>query len=242
MPIKGRPLIIAHRGASAEAPENTLPAFRRGIESGADGVEFDVRLSKDGVPVVIHDPDLKRVAGHDLVIARATAQELAVYQVPSLTEVLQLFTGNASVIHIELKVDRRREVRPLVSAVGDIVVSSPLLRQIVISSFRLEAIAEVKRVFREIRTSALFAPSIVRVIERRRHMISIARAAGADGISPHRSLITKKLVKTAADLGMPTTVWTCDKVKWLKRASDLGITAIITNDPSKFVAGASRFV
>ena len=242
MPVKGRPLIIAHRGASTLAQENTLPAFRLAIESGADGVELDVRLAKDCIPVVIHDPDLKRVAGHDLAIAGSTAQELAAYQVPSLTEVLQLFSGTTSVIHIELKVDKKREIQPLVSAVCDAAVSSPVLRQIIISSFRLEAVAEAKRLIPELRTSALFAPSVLRVIKRRRHMIAIARAVRADGISPHRSLITQKLVRTAADLGMPTTVWTCDKVKWLKRASDLGIAAIITNDPAKFVAAASGFV
>ncbi|MGH9821391.1 MAG: glycerophosphodiester phosphodiesterase, partial [Pyrinomonadaceae bacterium] len=55
-----RPLIIAHRGASAQAPENTLAAFRSAIDAGADGIEFDVRLSKDGRAVVIHDGTLER--------------------------------------------------------------------------------------------------------------------------------------------------------------------------------------
>jgi len=70
-------LIIAHRGASAEAPENTLVAFRRAIELGADGVEFDVRLAADGVPVVIHDATLKRTAGIDRRVADITSAELA---------------------------------------------------------------------------------------------------------------------------------------------------------------------
>ena len=70
-------LIIAHRGASAEAPENTLAAFRRAIELGADGVEFDVRLAADGVPVVIHDATLKRTAGIDRRVADITSAELA---------------------------------------------------------------------------------------------------------------------------------------------------------------------
>ena len=59
MQIYQKPLIIAHRGASALAPENTFAAFQKAIEDGAEGIEFDVRLSKDGVPVVFHDPDAK---------------------------------------------------------------------------------------------------------------------------------------------------------------------------------------
>ena len=78
-----QPLIIAHRGASAEAPENTLAAFRRAIELGADGVEFDVRLAADGVPVVIHDATLERTAGLKRRIADLTSDELAKIDVGS---------------------------------------------------------------------------------------------------------------------------------------------------------------
>jgi len=71
-----RPLIIAHRGASARAPENTLAAFQMAIDAGAEGVEFDVRLAKDDVPVVIHDHDLKRVGSLNERVASLTSNEL----------------------------------------------------------------------------------------------------------------------------------------------------------------------
>src|SRR5262245_20012933 len=77
------PLIIAHRGDSIHAPENTLAAIRAAVEAGADGVEFDVRLAKDGVPVVIHDASLKRVAGVDLKVADLTSAELGTIDVGS---------------------------------------------------------------------------------------------------------------------------------------------------------------
>src|ERR1044071_4382596 len=70
------PLVIAHRGASAHAPENTLAAFRRALEVGADGVEFDVRLSRDGVPAVIHDSTLERTGGRADKVSKLTALEL----------------------------------------------------------------------------------------------------------------------------------------------------------------------
>src|SRR5688500_5922434 len=67
-----RRLIIAHRGASAHAPENTLPAFRLAERAGADAIEFDVRLTSDGVPVVVHDPTLLRTTGRRYVVASST--------------------------------------------------------------------------------------------------------------------------------------------------------------------------
>lgn len=71
-----KPLIIAHRGVSAFAPENTLAAFRQAVECGAEGLEFDVQLSKDGVPVVIHDFDLKRLGRRNGFVKDFTAKEL----------------------------------------------------------------------------------------------------------------------------------------------------------------------
>jgi len=234
--LRKRPLIIAHRGASRHERENTIAAFQAGIDAGADGVEFDVRLAKDGTPVVIHDANLKRVAGVEASVAKSTPAELAGYRVPTFVDVLELFAGTRAAVHVELKVDSRREIRPLVSAVIDVVRASPLLGQIVLSSFSLAAISEAKLHLPDISTSALFAPSILQVLKRRRHMISLARSFAADGISPHRSLVTRKLVRLASSGGMPVTVWTCDKVKWVDRAADLGIAAVITNDPAKLVS------
>ena len=78
-----KPLIIAHRGASAFAPENTLAAFRRAIDDHADGIEFDVRLSKDHIPVVFHDADLRRLANIKNRVADFTAAELGEIDVGS---------------------------------------------------------------------------------------------------------------------------------------------------------------
>src|SRR6185295_1303429 len=101
MPV---PLIIGHRGASAVAPENTMAAFREAIAVGADGIEFDVRLASDGVPVVIHDSTLRRTGGLNQRVADLSSQELSKVDVgtwfaprfaneaaPSLTELFNLF-------------------------------------------------------------------------------------------------------------------------------------------------------
>src|SRR4051794_14974307 len=257
MPPVIRPLIIAHRGASAHAPENTLAAFQMAIDVRADGVELDVRLSKDGIPVVVHDRNLKRLAGRVEAIAGLTSHELANVDlgshfnathpkraraefagigVPTLPNVLQLFADSAALVHVELKIDKKRELMPLVNAVCGVIHDSPVLPRIVLSSFRLSALAEAKHVLPSVRTSALFSPSIMRFIKRRRHMISLARAFGTNEISPYRSLVTTKFARLARDIGMPINIWTCDNVKWLDRARKLDINVVMTNEPSALIA------
>ena len=119
------PLIIAHRGASKHAPENTFAAFKRAVEAGADGIELDVRLAKDGVAVVFHDSSLKRIAGRKGKIAHYTSTELGTLDagswfnrhapkladpeyknesVPTLAETLEFLKGFKGLIYIELKV------------------------------------------------------------------------------------------------------------------------------------------
>ncbi|HEX8638621.1 MAG TPA: glycerophosphodiester phosphodiesterase family protein, partial [Pyrinomonadaceae bacterium] len=119
-----KPLIIAHRGASALAPENTLAAFRRAIIDGAEGIEFDVRLSKDGAPVVFHDADLKRVGAKNGLIGDYTSEELGKIDVgswfnrrkpdkadekfsretvPTLQETLNFLRSFQGLIYVELK-------------------------------------------------------------------------------------------------------------------------------------------
>ena len=119
------PLILGHRGASAHAPENTLAAFARAISDGADGIEFDVRLSRDGVPVVIHDATLMRTGSLDRQVSNLTAAELQQIDVggwfaaanpnrqafvgemlPTLAQVFELFRANEGLLYIEMKCDR----------------------------------------------------------------------------------------------------------------------------------------
>jgi glycerophosphoryl diester phosphodiesterase len=102
-----KPLVIAHRGASAEAPENTLAAFRRALALKVDGIELDVQATRDGVPVVFHDEGLRRLTGRIGRLGKKTWPELAALRVaqtepiPNLAQVLALVRGRATV-HREL--------------------------------------------------------------------------------------------------------------------------------------------
>lgn len=252
------PLIIAHRGGSACAPENTIAAFKKAIESGADGVEFDVRLSKDGVPVVIHDATLTRTAGVDKRVADLTAKQLssidagswfnAAYPaharpefgaegIPSLRTVLQLLENVEGPIYVEIKCETEDDVSPLVDAVCREIAGSPLLEQIIVKSFRLGVIPRMRAVLSGVQTAALFAPQVMRLLRKEKYMINIAQELGADHLSVHKSLVSRKLVRKAEKFGMPVTVWTVDTVRWLPRAIKQGVFAVITNDPLTLLTG-----
>ena len=250
------PLIIAHRGGSAHAPENTIAAFKKAIESGAEGVEFDVRLSKDGVPVVAHDATLRRTAGINKRVEDLTAKQLSRVDVgswfnsahpsrarpefsaegvASLQTVLQLLEKLEGPIYVEIKCETELDVSPLVEAVCREIAGSPLLEQIIVKSFRLGVIPQARAVLPGVRTAALFAPQVMRLLRKEKYMINIARELGADHLSLHKSLVSRKLVRKAEKFGLPVTAWTVDNGRWMPRAIKQGLFAVITNDPGRML-------
>jgi glycerophosphoryl diester phosphodiesterase len=251
-----KPLIIAHRGASALAPENTFAAFQKAIEDGADGIEFDVRLAKDGVPVVFHDSTLNRLAQREGKIITHSFTELQKFdigswfnqknppfadskfseeKIPSFAGLLEFLKDYKGLLYVELKC-KQEEISTLVAAVCKIIKQTNLLPQIVLKSFKLRAISLAKVVLPEIYTASLFAPKILNVIHKKRHLLKKAEDCLANEISLHYSLATKKLVKKAANQGLPTTIWTADNPRWVQRAFNLDINAIITNNPARLLA------
>jgi glycerophosphoryl diester phosphodiesterase len=249
------PLIIAHRGASAYAPENTLAAIRLAVELGSDGVEIDVQLARDGVPVVIHDETLMRYVRRKERIADLTSRELGRTDVgswfnrkyrrqsaedfsgetvPALSEVLELLKDFTGSIYIELKCTDA-DFRELSSEVCALVRDHSNTERIVIKSFKLAAIPEVRHHLPSVQTAALFGSEIMHFLRRREHIIALAHEFGADQISVHYSLVTPRLSELAKAAGMPLVVWTVDDPAWLHRRRSLEIAAVITNDPAKFL-------
>lgn len=246
--VHAGPLIIAHRGASALAPENTLAAFRSAIDIDADGVELDVQLSKDGVPVVIHDLTLRRTAQRPGRVADLTAAELGKIDVgswfnakfsgetvPSLGQVLELHSGFGGLVYIELKFGKAYD-KALAFAVSEMIRDSPLLPQIVVKSFHPAAIAEVPHLLPDVQTAALFDLTVRNLVRSRKRLVSTARQYGAHQLSLHRSLVTVNLMTAARDADMHVTVWTVDHPRWIEHARRLGVRALITNDPAKLLA------
>lgn len=252
---KRLPLIIAHRGDSANAPENTLAAFRRGVDVGADGVEFDVQLANDGVPVVAHDFDLKRTAGRSERVTEMTSKQLVLMDVgswfnkkfpskafaayaretvPTLEQVIKLNETTTGPIYIELKCDDSN-YKPLAAAVCEMIRDSPMLPRIIVKSFKLAAIPTVRNLLPEVQTAALFEPSIMTILRKPKYIIAMAHEFGAHHISLHHSLATPKLTALAAEAQMPVTIWTADNPKWIARCRERGIASLITNDPARLL-------
>ncbi len=253
----GKPLIIAHRGASALAPENTLAAFQKAIEDGADGIEFDVRIAKDGVPIIFHDETLQRNAGFSSGVSSFTSEELqtfdvgswfnlknpkrangkfAVETIPAFAQLLDFLRDYKGLLYIELK-GTDEEIPVLTKSVCDLIGQSRLFSQIIIKSFRLEGIAIAKKILPDLRTAALFEPKIpASFFTRRSLLIDKAEEFHADELSLHYSLATKKLVREARERGLTTIIWTVDRKIWIRRALNLGVKAVITNNPAHLLA------
>jgi glycerophosphoryl diester phosphodiesterase len=249
------PLILGHRGASALAPENTLAAFARAMSDGADGIEFDVRLSRDQVPVVIHDETLKRTARIDRLVSELTAARLqevdvgswferglsatspfADERLPTLNQVFDLFHCNRGLLYVEMKCEAD-EGPTLASAVVRSTREAQIADRVVVESFDLNAIAEVKRLDAGIRTAALFEPRLSRPIStlRKLTMVDMARGVGADEIALHHTLASARVIEKANREGLEIVLWTVDEPKWIQRARSLGVKALITNNPGMMV-------
>lgn len=260
--ISKTPLIIGHRGASALAPENTLAAFKRALIDGADGVELDVRLAADGVPVVIHDANLRRTGLCEGLVAKMSSTELGQTDVgswfnsnhphlargeysrqvvPTLNQVFDLFrkpSTHSALIYVEMKTDKAEATHvALARAVVQLVNDRDLRNRVVVVSFNLKAVAEIKRVDSTIATGALFEPRRSPVKTIRKHpMITAAVECGADEILLHRLIATRRLVDLAEESDLRSVVWTVDDPKWTRRGAAFGIHALITNNPAEMMA------
>jgi glycerophosphoryl diester phosphodiesterase len=248
------PLIIGHRGASALAPENTLASFRRAIADGADGIEFDVRLSRDGVAVVIHDATLERTGLVKRNVKQLTAAELQAADVgswfhtsaargdfhtetvPSLQQVFDLFEASQGKLYLEMKADSGMGAE-LAAEVVQMIRQSPVCDRVIVECFDLSLIQAVKVIDSNIRTAALFEPRLSQPTSFvRRDFPELAAAAGANEIALHHSLAKRGTIERALSLDQKVVVWTVDQSDWVAKARAYEITALITNNPSVLLA------
>jgi glycerophosphoryl diester phosphodiesterase len=233
------PLIIGHRGASAAAPENTMAAFREAIAVGADGIEFDVRLTRDGVPVVIHDRSLHRTARLPHRIADLTWSELQQVDqtVPSLDELLTLFESNNLLMYLELKCDSPAQRVPLAEASCKLINKHSLKERVIVGCFDLPALKVVRTIDPEIKTAASFELSVSTASPLSdQRILDQAAAVEASALALYHRLARKRLVEKAKQAGLWVAVWTVDNNAWVERARALGIDALITNDPAAMLA------
>ncbi|MFC1497956.1 glycerophosphodiester phosphodiesterase family protein [Verrucomicrobiota bacterium] len=233
--------IIAHRGASGEAPENTLSAIKLAWEQGADGVEIDVQLSKDGEIVVIHDENTARTGGVNRTVKDQTLKELKSIdagswknerwhneKIPTLSEVLNTVPAGKSVL-IEVKCEP--EIMPTLERV--LAHSKPNHCRITICSFSL-AVAQAAREHFSDHEILLIANlnKIGASAPKLNKLIKTATLNRLDGLSlcansKAYAEITKKVSSNALKL----YVWTIDSVSAVQQIANLGVNGIITNCP-----------
>jgi glycerophosphoryl diester phosphodiesterase len=232
--------IIAHRGASFDAPENTLAAFRLAFEQGADAAECDIYLTKDGKIAVLHDKDTKRVAGLDKTVVDQTLDELraldvgkwkaekfAGEKIPTLTELLAIIPKGKR-LYIEVKCGP--EIMPELKRVLGEAKLDP--DQTPIISFSAAVVAAAKK-----ELPALKAYWIVSVTSKKKtwtvdELIRKGAEIKADGLDLSADpMITGDFVKKAEAARLPVFVWTVNDAAVAKRMVEAGVKAITTDRP-----------
>lgn len=238
--------IIAHRGANAEAPQNTLPAFRKAIEYGADGFETDVHLTKDGVPVICHNYTVDDTSSGKGKISSFTLQELkeldfgsyfspefAGTGIPTLDEFLELTAASdIEIMNIELKSPREKET-DIVKKTLKAVKAHNLFDRLIISSFDKQLLKEAKEIDGKCRTGFLYSPNHRDSIGMGLFPVQIAKSINVDALHPLYYYVSEKLVRKAHQAGMKVNVWTVNKEKTVKKMVEYGVDGIITDIPDK---------
>lgn len=229
-----RPLVIAHRGASAYRPENTISAFELAVEQRADMIETDLHRTRDGAVVITHDEELAGIGGRG-EIADATLGEIRALdagggaRVPTLDEMLDAF-GDRIPFNLELKKGTRGEYESLESIAIEAVRSRGIAGRTLFSSFYDPVLARLRALASDARIGLLISQRYpVRIVER-------ARALGAEAIHPEAVLVDAALVDAAHGAGLAVYVFTVDDASEMRRLLDLGVDGLFTNHPDRMRA------
>jgi glycerophosphoryl diester phosphodiesterase len=227
-----RPLVFAHRGGSALAPENTIAAFDNGLALGADGIELDVHLSRDGVVVVHHDRLLERTTSMTGLLAERTAAELRRANIPTLADVLARYR-HARVI-VEMKVNRPA----LASATVAVVRSAGAVDRVCLGSFGLRVLREARAIEPAIATSA--AREEVRWALYRSWFRWPVDGNGYSGyqvpeLAGRTRVVSPRFIEYAHAAGLGVQVWTVDSPDDARRLIGWGVDALITDRPDVIV-------
>lgn len=237
-PYGPRPLNFGHRGAPCAAPENTLAAFQRARELGADGVELDVMLSSDGSVVVRHDHNLERTTDgrgrvSDLTVDELVALDAGAWfgsqyegqRIPTLREVLR-WSGGEMLLNIELKT-RSLSQSTLEKKVVALIHEHGHQSRVVVSSFNPLALWRVRRLSPDLHTGLLHAPALPAYL-RRAWLRPLARP---DALHPQFEMLNERYLSWARACGYRVNVWGAAQPEDLWRLIKLGADMIITDRP-----------
>jgi len=230
-------MVVAHRGASIEQPENTIAAFEAAIDAGADAVEFDVRMTADGHPVVMHDPDVSRTTDGTGLVSELTLEEIRKLGVPTLEEALRCLSGRAGA-DIEIKnspdepgytPDAEPAVKSTLAALDELAFSS----SVIVSSFNPRSIAHSRALRPDVPTGLLTWFDVDADD-------ALAQASGQ--ANPWVLPFVTKVLEAGEGFGdrvhgdgVLLGVWIADDPNTARRLFELGADAVATNNPRAIV-------
>ena len=241
--------ILAHRGASGYAPENTLEAFALAAELGADGVELDVHLSADGELIVIHDETVDRTTDGSGLVCRMTLDELkalnannhmggllAVNRIPTLAEVYELLKPTPLMINVEIKTDAML-YDGLCEKLAALEHEMGMEGRIIYSSFNHNTILEMKSVNPAAKTGLLYVEALA-------YPWAYAELVGADALHPDKlsPLVYPEMIAQCNEHGIETNIWTVNGAEEMEALMRSGATSIITNYPTLALAIREKLI
>lgn len=238
-----KPIIFAHRGASKAAPENTMSAFKKAVELGADGIELDTHLTGDGYLVVTHDDTLGRtcngtglVMEHDLKYLRGLdfggwfSKEFEGEKIPLLSDVFELLSGKDIILNIEIKATPGCFIEGIEDEVAKMIKSYNFTEKTIVSSFNHYVLKNLKRKNPEITVAPLYGGGVFAYIG------EYAKLIGAGAIHPYFRSLTPEVIENCREHNIKINSWTIDDDKDIMHAVQMGIDGIITNVPDKVLS------
>ncbi len=242
------PWVIGHRGAMGHAPENTMTSFEEALTLGADMLEFDVRLSKDGIPMIIHDANLDRTANRSLNVNALDADDLidldagswfdmrfAGEHIPRLSTLLKWASAKKTkakgqlAYFVELKVDgdeSRRE--QLIKAVLKELKDAKVINRSVLISFDEPSLILARKLSPTIATGFLYSEYLHDALER-------AKKLKTNHILPRKDRVTGDLVEEAHAAGMAVVAWTADRLDEFRKLVVWQVDGVATNYPDRLL-------
>lgn len=234
--------ILAHRGASAYAPENTMAAFELALEQGADGFELDVHLTRDGEIVVCHDETIDRTSNGSGRVVDLDFEQLQEFdfsagldgytncRIPALREVFELIRGTDAVVNVELK-NTIEPYAELPAALDALTTSMNLAGQVFYSSFNHYSVRDIINTGTPVQVGVLHQDMLV-------EPWNYAKELGAHALHPHFGLVMMNAdyVPRAHDAGLQVNVWTVNETGHIALMLRDQVDSIITNHPDVGVA------
>ncbi|WP_343210394.1 glycerophosphodiester phosphodiesterase [Anaerolentibacter hominis] len=227
--------VMAHRGYSAKYPENTMLAFEKALEAGADGIELDVHVTKDGELVIIHDESLDRTTDGTGTINTHTLAELKDLNaaanftgvdyagIPTLSEYLMWAKDKNIYTNIELK-NNKTYYGGLEELAAGMVKRFGLTKKVIFSSFNHVSLSRLKKLLPEVPMGILCKKPLVNVGE-------YVKACGVDYLHPESTYMVERVIKNCRKHEVPINVWEVNNEEAMMRMLELGVDGLITDEP-----------